>query len=105
MDNLHVNDRMVCLYTNDSRLIIHERTNAETYVFSQLKRPYSFLLGNRMYANKEHFSGFVQANVIQNIFLPIQEADVRQYPYLEVLQDENVEDWMENDWIIVGSYV
>lgn len=105
LDNLYVNDRMICLYDSDSRLIIHDLTNAETLVFSQLKKPHNFLLENPVYAHNGHFAGFVQANVIQNIFLPMSDAEVHQYPFLEILKSDDAEDWLENDWIVVGHYV
>ena len=93
------------LRTNLGDIIIHSIEEDRTYLFDKLKLPYNCLFGNSIHrCNNESFAAFVSSSNIEGALLSMSNSELKKYHFLNVLQETDIYEYMDNDWIVIGRF-
>ncbi len=106
IDCLNIRPNFILLRPSDSKFIIYDIFEDCTYKFGKIKNPYSSILCSPIYTTgyDNSFAGFVSASNIENSLLPVTGSEVEHYPFLKILSNPNIKDYLENDWIVIGHF-
>lgn len=100
--NLHKDWCIMRNHSND--ILFFNRNSFDLYLFSQLRSPLRQLLANPIHV---HADGCIIASVssgnIQNALIPTLSIHLNNYPFLDVLNSSEIEEYMENDWLVIGK--
>ncbi len=106
IDCLNIRPNFILLRPSDSKFIIYDIFEDCTYKFGKIKNPYSSILCSPIYTTSydNSFAGFVLASNIEESLLPVTDSEVERYPFLKILSNPNVKDYLGNDWIVIGHF-
>lgn len=103
-ESVNIKNNNCFFKTNFGDIIIHNVKDDKTFLFDKLKRPYSSLLGNSIFRGTNgRFAAFVSSSNIEASLLSMDKKELEKYHYLNVLQEQGIYDYMDNDWIVIGQ--
>ena len=103
-ESVNIKNNNCFFKTNFGDIIIHNIKEDKTFLFDKLKRPYSSLLGNSIFRGTNgRFAAFVSSSNIEASLLSMDKKELEKYHYLNVLQEQGIYDYMDNDWIVIGQ--